>query len=432
LKQRGALYSLPRAELARVVDSLEKQGDGVVDRLFLNGDVWAATLLKLRGAGEASQTRRLTGVLDTLYILDNPIDFATRQIRSGRFAAAAKRLGSLDHDDPDSYYAHNLMAHCHIAENQLELAEQALSRAFELSVRRPEAYLNRARLCFKQNRLPDALRSARQASELVRSEERAEYETAELLAFIQARRGNGYAALRELVTIAKLQATDSPLQGVVYPARGLRESVSAELFEQPEGLQARLLQRIVLVLLRVSTLGVRLAQGLRNVKSTSGGRVRNLDGLTAGSVHQQGDHWWFRLGEGSAARPLPGTERSRAVRIEIETLATTAAYDVQLNRGGVRVQAGREYALTFTARADAARLVAVGCARSCSPWSSLGLYTCVNVETDWRSVELSFLAEDTDDRARIHFDVGGSAVSVEFADLSLVETNTVRPALERA
>jgi hypothetical protein len=77
------------------------------------------------------------------------------------------------------------------------------------------------------------------------------------------------------------------------------------------------------------------------------------------------------------------------------------------------------YAVRFRARADEPRDFSVGFARAHDPWTGLGLYQKRVVTSEWGEFEELFLCQATDDNARIHFDLGGSCVPIEIADVRL-------------
>ena len=132
---------------------------------------------------------------------------------------------------------------------------------------------------------------------------------------------------------------------------------------------------------------------------------------------------WLRLlrvAEGNLARLESRVANPDLVRINITTVATETGYDIQLNLPRLRVSLNQRYAVSFLARADAPRAIGVGCAQGHAPWSNLGLSSeGSRMEREWQPYELTFAATADDDNARIHFDVGGSTVSVEISAVAL-------------
>jgi hypothetical protein len=130
--------------------------------------------------------------------------------------------------------------------------------------------------------------------------------------------------------------------------------------------------------------------------------------------------WNLRVGAGNdAALVFPAADPD-AVRVDIRQAASPAAYDVQVNHPHLALTAGRTYRVVVRLRAPAPRPLAVGVARAHAPWDGLGLYQPVTAGPDAETSQFDFVASATDDNARVHFDLGGSAVPVEIAAFQLV------------
>ena len=112
-------------------------------------------------------------------------------------------------------------------------------------------------------------------------------------------------------------------------------------------------------------------------------------------------------------------ERPDMVRVVIEKAATDARFDIQLNVPDLALIANRAYTLRFRGRADKPRSVIAGVAQAHDPWQGLGLYESVDLFPEWKEFEATFVAAADDDQARVHFDLGSRAVSVELSDLTL-------------
>lgn len=131
--------------------------------------------------------------------------------------------------------------------------------------------------------------------------------------------------------------------------------------------------------------------------------------------------WNLETYEGSAARlAFPPGDR-RAVRVEIEAAAQPMPWHVQLRKAGLTVREGRSYVMSFRGRSDAPRRIAFAVSQAHQPWQILGLYGEADLGPEWRSFRKEFRALQNDERARIHFDLGGRAVSVELTDVTLQE-----------
>ena len=106
------------------------------------------------------------------------------------------------------------------------------------------------------------------------------------------------------------------------------------------------------------------------------------------------------------------------VRIEIAK-ANSTNWHIQFIHGRLSVRAGRYYTVTFRARADRARRIDFNVGQNHAPWGMLGLVRGAELTNKWRSVRAGFIASADDDKARVCFQLGGSDVAVELADVQL-------------
>ncbi len=140
--------------------------------------------------------------------------------------------------------------------------------------------------------------------------------------------------------------------------------------------------------------------------------------------------WWLRVSIGNVAN-LTFTQENKMIdskmpeiadiaRVAIRKAETKDTWGIQLNQAPLRVKANHRYAVNFRARADSPRSIIVGFAKAHESWSNLGLWKNIELTSEWRSFQEEFVASANEDKARIHFDVGGSGISVEFSEVSLV------------
>jgi glycosyltransferase involved in cell wall biosynthesis/SAM-dependent methyltransferase len=142
--------------------------------------------------------------------------------------------------------------------------------------------------------------------------------------------------------------------------------------------------------------------------------------------------WSLRVEPGNVASTIFPPEDAGRVRVSIDKADTATGHHIQLNQPRLRVQAGGRYVIAFSARADAPRVAGVGIARAGSPWDNLGWYRHIDLTTDWTRFREELTLTAGDDNARIHFDVGGSPISVEVSSVELVawpDGEPVRPEL---
>lgn len=130
-------------------------------------------------------------------------------------------------------------------------------------------------------------------------------------------------------------------------------------------------------------------------------------------------HWRFRcVGRSIASVRVTDGALERA-RVEIAVLVPTPSYGIQLNWVDGSCRAGNQYRLTFRARSDQRRSIAVGVAAAEAPWHNLGLYLAVQLDDAWQETSASFVATGSADVQRVHFDLGEHAATVEIEGVHL-------------
>lgn len=109
-----------------------------------------------------------------------------------------------------------------------------------------------------------------------------------------------------------------------------------------------------------------------------------------------------------------------ACRIDVTT-AGTETWVVQFNQANLSVTTGVPYTVTFYAKADTNRTIAVGLMMAHAPWANLGFNANINLTTAWQSFSFTFTPNATDANARINFGNMGmpAGASYWFAGVSL-------------
>jgi hypothetical protein len=137
------------------------------------------------------------------------------------------------------------------------------------------------------------------------------------------------------------------------------------------------------------------------------------------SVTGTSGQWLLRIADENVAHLSCPSDDPDHLRVVIARAGTSAAHDIQLNLPYLKVEAAGRYELCFRARADGERRIGVGVARADEPWTNLGMYRALDLAPDWRDVVEEFTSVAAADNARVHFDVGGCDVAVEFSAVSL-------------
>ncbi len=104
------------------------------------------------------------------------------------------------------------------------------------------------------------------------------------------------------------------------------------------------------------------------------------------------------------------------------------SWNVQLTQGGVFLESGKTYTLSFKARAEAPRTVIANIGQSSSPWTSYMGEFEVNLTTSMQLFTKTFtMTRTSDPNARVEFNSGLSAVDWFLDDVELVEGSGSTP-----
>ncbi len=125
----------------------------------------------------------------------------------------------------------------------------------------------------------------------------------------------------------------------------------------------------------------------------------------------------LRVADENDARLVFPADNPDLVRVDIASCANDVVYDIQLSLPRYVVRAGDRLSVSFLARADRPRGLVVGFARGRAPWSNLGLYERIALTEAWQSHEHEFTVTDGEENARVHFDAGGHAASVDVSSV---------------
>jgi len=125
--------------------------------------------------------------------------------------------------------------------------------------------------------------------------------------------------------------------------------------------------------------------------------------------------WWLKLRKGSEAGLIVPQEDSGVMQVAITRTARNKSRHIQLIQEHLSLRANERYRAEFRARADAPRQMRVVVSQAEYPWGELGLDQVVSLIPEWQTFEMEFVATGTEENARLHFDLGESAVPVEIA-----------------
>ena len=96
------------------------------------------------------------------------------------------------------------------------------------------------------------------------------------------------------------------------------------------------------------------------------------------------------------------------------------SWNLQLKQRDLTLEKGAPYTVSFRAKSDAEREIAVGTRLQQPPWRFLGLQKNVNLTTDWQEFSFVFVADEADPGiARLDFNFNNQIGHFWFADISL-------------
>lgn len=110
--------------------------------------------------------------------------------------------------------------------------------------------------------------------------------------------------------------------------------------------------------------------------------------------------------------------------VRIDRLSKPEPWRVQLEQSPVHIVAGQTYRLSFGVRAAAARTFIVAVRERQPPWNHRGLQNEVHADTTWLRFDTTFVAAASDTNARLYFELGREAVSVDLANVQLSHVST--------
>ena len=153
------------------------------------------------------------------------------------------------------------------------------------------------------------------------------------------------------------------------------------------------------------------------------------DQIVNGSFEAQiSDPWRFQVNqsEGNIATVSQDTTDkavgTASARIDV-TAASGVDWHIHLSQYDRSLEQGVIYDLSFWAKSDTQRTIALGAQKGSPDWRNYGLQRDVLINTEWKKYTVSFEANETTAEARILFQMAGSTGTVWLDDVKM----TVRP-----
>lgn len=123
---------------------------------------------------------------------------------------------------------------------------------------------------------------------------------------------------------------------------------------------------------------------------------------------------------GLAESVREGPDGQTALRLKVLTVGDDP-WRLQVYQTGMRVEKGKTYTMTFSAKSNRSGSITVNCMQNHEPWGH-ETQEQMPVTTDWQHLRFTFVAAWDDDNVRITFTDLGTAVDQVywFANCSLV------------
>lgn len=128
--------------------------------------------------------------------------------------------------------------------------------------------------------------------------------------------------------------------------------------------------------------------------------------------------WTLQATGGASATIAPEEGKRDTFRVTIAD-APEPAWTIQLTSDPFSVREKQAYQLSFRARADKPRTIICMVSMNQPPWSSVGLYRDVSLTDEWQEFSFPFVGTADEKNARICFNFGGDATSLEIAEIAI-------------
>jgi hypothetical protein len=136
----------------------------------------------------------------------------------------------------------------------------------------------------------------------------------------------------------------------------------------------------------------------------------------AGSVP---NNWRLEQHEGCLASLSRRQYKSKDVLFIGIEKADDTQWHLQLNQGGLSLEAGQYYTVIFEAAGDRPRQLGCNVGQAASPWGNLGLSRQAELTDQWQTFSFGFIAAADENNARLNFAFSGSAAPVYLANVQL-------------
>jgi hypothetical protein len=134
----------------------------------------------------------------------------------------------------------------------------------------------------------------------------------------------------------------------------------------------------------------------------------------AGSVPQ---NWRLEQHEDCRAFLSRRQYRSKDALFIDVTNADSTQWHLQLNQGGISLEAGQYYTVIFEAVSNQSRELGCNVSQAASPWGNLGLSRQAELTNQWQTFSFGFVAGADENNARVNFAFSGSTAPIYLANV---------------
>jgi len=119
-----------------------------------------------------------------------------------------------------------------------------------------------------------------------------------------------------------------------------------------------------------------------------------------------------------SAQPVAGTNSAKIV---VSSAGDATDWKILFSQSGISVTKDVSYDLVFSARASSARTIGINVQKGAADWRNYGLSRTVDVGSAWKSMTVTFEANENATDARLGFELGASVGTVWLDEVSLHE-----------
>lgn len=146
----------------------------------------------------------------------------------------------------------------------------------------------------------------------------------------------------------------------------------------------------------------------------------NANLVSNGGYEAQGS-WTFYSNAGAKAsfRPVRSDKHEGLSSALLEIAASNADWHVSVNQGGLKIERGVTYELSFWARSDTPHPLTVALSKDAPDWRNYGLSENISISPSWKQYFFHFYARETTADARLQLMAGAKTGSVWIDDVRM-------------